>query len=204
MRLPVMITSIAVAFLFFNTHAHAQDDPTTKILKSGLLGAGTGAVASGMSGGKAGKGALIGAGTGVIGSVLLDAITGTPQRRQQQYEDERYYPPDEEMDEYYTVPREDPTTKVLKDGLVGAGTGAIASGVSGGKAGEGALIGAGTGIIGNALLDAITKPSQQRQGTVYRRPRSAPVHETQQPRTKTIRKYDENGNLVYEEIIPID
>ena len=172
--------------------AYAEDDPTTKIIKSGLLGAGTGAVAAGMSGGKAGKGALIGAGTSVIGSVLLDAITGGGSRRRRYEEDE--YEPYDDLDEYYEEP--DPNAEVIKGGLVGAGTGAIAAGVSGGNAGQGALIGAGTTVIGNALLDSITKSSSQRKGRRYRR--------YKKPQNKIIRHYDENGNLVSEEIIPVE
>ena len=95
--------------------------------------------------------------------------------------------------------QDDPTTKILKSGLVGAGTGAIAAGATGGKAGQGALIGAGTGVIGNALLDSITKTGSERKGRKYRR-----YKEVKEPKSKVIRKYDENGNLIYEEIIPID
>jgi hypothetical protein len=152
--------------------AYCQDDDTRNILKQGLLGAGTGAIASGASGGNAGQGALIGAGTNVIGGALLDAITtpsgssGGSYRRsapppQDYYEDQGdYY--------YEEPPQESGTQKVLKQGLLGAGTGAIASAASGGDAGKGALIGAGTNVIGGALLDAITTPSQPKR--VYRRP----------------------------------
>ena len=62
---------------------------------------------------------------------------------------------------------EDPNKKILKQGLLGAGTGAIASGASGGDAGKGALIGAGTNIIGGALLDTLTAPSQPQQQPAY-------------------------------------
>ena len=59
---------------------------------------------------------------------------------------------------------EEQTRDILKQGLLGAGVGAISAGASGGKAGQGALIGAGTSVIGSALLDAITGPSaSQRQ-----------------------------------------
>jgi len=61
------------------------------------------------------------------------------------------------------------SNKVLKEGLLGAATGAIASSASGGKAGKGALIGAGVNVIGGALLDTVTAPStpppQQVQAT---------------------------------------
>lgn len=152
--------------------AYGQDDDNTRnVLKQGLLGAGVGAVASSTSGGNAGQGALIGAGTGVIGSALLDAITGpsssSSSRRSAPPDD--YYYADSPEDYYYEEPpQESGTSKVLKQGLVGAGTGALASGMSGGDAGKGALIGAGTSVIGNALIDAISQPPQQRR-KVYRR-----------------------------------
>jgi hypothetical protein len=49
------------------------------IMKQGLLGAGTGAVASAMSGGKGDRvwqGALAGAGITIVGGALLDMLTG--------------------------------------------------------------------------------------------------------------------------------
>jgi hypothetical protein len=55
---------------------------------------------------------------------------------------------------------EDPNKKILKQGLLGAGVGAISAEASGGKAGTGALVGAGTNVIGGALLDSLTTPSQ--------------------------------------------
>ena len=53
---------------------------------------------------------------------------------------------------------EDPNKKILKQGLLGAGVGAISAEASGGKAGTGALVGAGTSVIGGALLDSLTTP----------------------------------------------
>ncbi len=205
--------------------AYSQDDDGTRnILKQGLLGAGTGAIASGASGGNAGTGALIGAGTGVIGGALLDVITAPPARSTRrapppQYDDDYY--PDDQGDYYYEEPPQGSSTQnVLKQGLLGAGTGAIAAGASGGNAGTGALIGAGTGVIGGALLDAITTPSQPRR--VYRRPppQTAPRTAPQQKQPlyttpsseddtsgapgshkKIIRKYDDTGKVVSEEEI---
>ena len=136
--------------------AYGQDDDNTRnVLKQGLLGAGVGAISSSASGGNAGQGALIGAGTSVIGSALLDAITGpsssSSSRRAAPPPDDYYYA-DSPQDYYYEEPpQESSSSKVLKQGLVGAGTGALASGMSGGNAGKGALIGAGTSVIGNAL-----------------------------------------------------
>lgn len=52
---------------------------------------------------------------------------------------------------------------VLKEGLLGAATGAVAAGASGGKAGKGALIGAGVNVVGGALLDTMTESSQPQQ-----------------------------------------
>lgn len=198
------------------------EEDTRNILKQGLLGAGTGAIASGVSGGNAGTGALVGAGTGVIGGALLDALTtpSTPTRRAapppqaQYYDDQDSY--DDSQEYYEEPPQESSASKVLKQGLLGAGTGALASGVSGGNAGTGALVGAGTGVIGGALLDMMTTPSQPRR--VYRRP--APVRQVpqqnvrvQQPgddssadasgtsHKKVIRKYDDSGKVISEEEI---
>jgi len=63
-----------------------SDEASNKILKQGVLGAATGAVAAGASGGKAGKGALIGAGTNVIGGAVLDTVfsSGQPSAPAQQ------------------------------------------------------------------------------------------------------------------------
>jgi hypothetical protein len=209
----LLIASIACA-------AYGQDDESTRnILKNGLLGAGTGAIAAGASGGNAGQGALIGAGTNVIGGALLDMITtpSAPARRAppaQYYNQDDYYQ-DDQAQEYYAPPppQESGTQKVLKQGLLGAGTGAIAAGASGGSAGKGALIGAGTNIIGGALLDAITAPPQPAPRPVYRR---APPRQQQQyapqpydqdaggapgTRKKVVRKYDDSGKVVSEEEI---
>jgi hypothetical protein len=78
---------------------------------------------------------------------------------------------------------EDPNKKVIKQALVGAGTGAIAAEVSGGKAGTGALVGAGTNVIGSAVLDALTTPSSTQAA----------------PQKKIIRHYDKDGRVVSEE-----
>ncbi|MFA5500547.1 MAG: hypothetical protein WC404_05670 [Candidatus Omnitrophota bacterium] len=213
------ILAVFISITLVSAPAFSQtDDSTRNILKNGLLGAGTGAIAAGASGGKAGQGALIGAGTNVIGGALLDMITtpSAPARRSAppQYDDQYY--PDDQGDYYYEEPpQESGTQKILKQGLVGAGSGALASGMSGGDAGKGALIGAGTNIIGGALLDAITTPSQPRR--VYRRPppQQAPQQKQQLyttttsssdeelgapgTRKKVIRKYDESGKVVSEE-----
>jgi len=163
--------------------AYCQDDNTRNVLKQGLLGAGTGAIAAGASGGNAGQGALIGAGTNVIGGALLDAISGpsssSSSSRRSAPQDEYY---DDQRGEYYyeePAPQQSGTSQVLKQGLLGAGTGAIASGMSGGNAGKGALIGAGTNIIGGALLDAISQPAQPKR--VYRRAPQQPPQQYQQP-----------------------
>ena len=55
---------------------------------------------------------------------------------------------------------------IIRQGLLGAGTGAIATAVSGAKGEDvwkGALVGAGVNVIGGALLDVITTPSGQSQ-----------------------------------------
>ena len=89
-----------------------------------------------------------------------------------------YY--DDGSADYYEEPaQESSSSKMLKQGLLGAGTGAIAAGASGGKAGQGALIGAGTGILGGMLLDSMTQPAQPRR--VYRR---APQPQQYQPQAQ--------------------
>lgn len=218
-----VVFTIAVFTFITACTAYGVEEGTKNVLKQGLLGAGTGAIASGASGGNAGTGALIGAGTGVIGGALLDAITAPPasssrsSRRSpapqaQYYDDEENY--DDGQEYYEEPPQESSSSKVIKQGLLGAGTGAIASGVSGGNAGKGALIGAGAGVIGGALLDMMTQPSAQPR-RVYRKP---PVRQQPQPsvrvaqpgdntspsgtsQKKVIRKYDDSGKVVSEEEI---
>ena len=101
---------------------------------------------------------------------------------------------------------EDPNKKILKQGLLGAGVGAISASASGGKAGKGALIGAGTNVIGGALLDSLMSPSQPQQQPVYYQ--QQPVYQQQssgysssssQPKKKIIRKYDSDGKVISEE-----
>jgi len=223
-----MTMVLLLTILFSATSVYCQtDDSSREILKQGLLGAGTGAIASGASGGNAGKGALIGAGTGVIGGILLDAITSPPRssrRTSAPPPQDDYYYEDQPQEYYEEPPQESSSQKVLKQGLLGAGTGAIAAGASGGKAGEGALIGAGTGIVGGALLDMLTQPPQQQSPRrVYRRPQqqSQPYQQQYQAKPQTaasqniqvqdevagseggkkrvIKKYDPAGKLISEE-----
>ena len=213
----------ALLFFFVANIVHGDEEGTKNVLKQGLLGAGTGAIASGASGGNAGTGALIGAGTGVIGGALLDAIT-TPStsssrssRKSASSQQAQYYDDEEDPDdgqEYYEEepPQESTGSKVIKQGLLGAGTGAIAAGASGGDAGKGALIGAGTGIIGGILLDSLTQPSQPKK--VYKRRPQAVTQQIQTQQNvkveeeqagseggkkKIIKKYDPTGKLVSEE-----
>ena len=210
-----------------------NEDPNKKILKSGLLGAGVGAISAEASGGKAGTGALVGAGTNVIGGALLDTLTAPSQpaprpvyaqqptyvQQQPQYVQQSSYPVQTQgqyrqepvyaqQPVYYSQPpQENPNSKILKSGLMGAGVGAISAGASGGSAGKGALIGAGTNVIGGALLDTLFAPSQPQQQPVYYQ--QAPVQQQQysnqgytsssQPKKKIIRKYDNDGNVVSEE-----
>ena len=111
----------------------------------------------------------------------------------------------------------DDNTDILKQGLLGAGVGAVSAGASGGKAGKGALIGAGTNVIGGALLNTLmpSQPKPQPVQYVQAPPpqyAQAPdqtqsqqqVSEAQtsggsQPRKHIIRKYDTAGNVVSEE-----
>jgi hypothetical protein len=232
----ISIISAATLFVFLAANAsYGVDDGTKNVLKNGLLGAGTGAIASGASGGNAGTGALIGAGTGAIGGALLDAITAPPassgpSRRSAPPQQSQYYDDQDNYDdgqEYYEEepPQESAGSKVIKNGLLGAGTGALASGMSGGNAGKGALIGAGTGALGGMLLDMLSQPSQpkrvyrkapvrQQPQQVVRTQQSQQVVRVQQPgdeeadttgtgtsRKKIVRKYDDTGKVVSEEEI---
>jgi hypothetical protein len=214
-----------------------NEDPNKKILKQGLLGAGVGAISAEASGGKAGTGALVGAGTNVIGGALLDTLTTPSQPRPQQvqyvqqapvqqqtYSTQSYpvqtqgtaYRVDQpvqyvQQPAYYAPPQENQSQKIIKQGLLGAGVGAISASASGGKAGKGALIGAGTNVIGGALLDSLMGGSQpQQQQPVYYQQapgyQQAPSYQqnqqytsTSQPKKKIIRKYDSDGNVVSEE-----
>ncbi len=252
-RISIFLTAVLVLmFSEIICHANGQDysngdDTNRKILKQGLLGAGTGAIAAGASGGNAGKGALIGAGTNVIGGALLDTLTtpSQPQPRTQyvqqapvqyvqqpapqyvqqapQYTQSSYpvqptptYQPEpqpvyvQQAPTYYNPPppQDDPTKKILKQGLLGAGTGAIAASASGGNAGKGALIGAGTNVIGGALLDTLTgsgssQPQQPQVVYVQQPPQQQYQYPQQssasQPHKKIVRKYDSDGNVVSEE-----
>jgi hypothetical protein len=206
------------------SYSSSSEDPNKKIIKSGLLGAATGAIAAEASGGKAGTGALVGAGTNVVGGALLDTITAPSQPAPQPVQYVQAPAPTYAASSYpvqttttyrqdpvYTAqpvyyqppPQEDPTKKILKQGLLGAGTGAIAASASGGKAGKGALIGAGTNVIGGALLDMLSGPSQtaQPQPVYYQQAPAYPSssYSSSQPKKKIIRKYDSDGNVISEE-----
>lgn len=54
------------------------------VVRNGLMGAATGAIASSASGGKAGKGALVGAGVGIAGGLLADMFSGHSQTQSSQ------------------------------------------------------------------------------------------------------------------------
>jgi hypothetical protein len=67
---------------------------------------------------------------------------------------------------------------LLREGLLGAGVGAISAGVGKGNVGTGALVGAGTNIIGGTLLQFLTSsPSGRSAQPVYGQPTySQPVY----------------------------
>ena len=76
MRLLSMIIIVCLVSAVFCTATYAD---SITVLKQGLIGAGTGAVASAMTGAKGDavwKGALAGAGVTVVGGALLDMLTG--------------------------------------------------------------------------------------------------------------------------------
>ena len=115
---------------------------------------------------------------------------------------------------------EDPNKKIIKNGLLGAGVGAISASASGGNAGKGALIGAGTNVIGGAVLDSLfSSPAPQQQQVQYVQAPPQQVQYVQapqqpytdqssqgyqpvsssQPKKHIYRKYDKDGNVVSEE-----
>ncbi len=76
MRAISILVMMAFILASFSVAAYADG---IAILRQGLLGAGTGAIATAATGGKGDrvwKGALIGAGVNVVGGALLDVLTG--------------------------------------------------------------------------------------------------------------------------------
>ena len=80
MRLLVCLIVIAVMVVLpLEESFAARRNSSSDIIRSGLLGAGAGAVggaASGAKGGDLWKGALAGAGVNIIGGALLDSMSG--------------------------------------------------------------------------------------------------------------------------------
>jgi hypothetical protein len=197
--LPWKVSVFIFSFIAFIPVSRAYaDENSLSIIRQGLLGAATGAIASEVSGGKAGQGALIGAGTNVIGGALLNMLFGGGNTQQSAYTPPTYAPtnyaaqpqvvyvqpqPQPQPAYYYSQPQvvyyqpqpepvyrpaprptyyypqavrqEDPNRRIIRQGLLGAATGALSAELSEGKAGKGALIGAGTNVIGGALLDTL-------------------------------------------------
>ncbi len=108
-----------------------------------------------------------------------------------QYGSQPVYAQPSAQDEY--------TKKVVKQGLLGAATGAIAAEASGGKAGKGALIGAGTNVIGGALFDMLTTPQAQPQQTQYA-PYVQQWNQQNPDINRIVRKFDSGGNVISEEV----
>ncbi len=217
-----------LAFFPLSTGLARAEGDFRDILRQGLLGAGTGALSAGISGGNAGKGALIGAGTNVIGGALLGMLTGSssqgpasyaspvsyapvsyiPQQTQPVYTQIQPVYPVETQPVYYTQPApvyqppDNGNLQIVRQGLLGAGVGAISASTSGGNAGQGALFGAGTNVIGGALLSMLTggPSTSQSQPVYYSRPAPQPAYTSSgQPSKKIVRHYDTNGILVSED-----
>ena len=73
------VTFIIAAFFVADCLTYAGSNDSGQIIKSGLLGAGSGLVGGLASGGKGKdvwKGALAGAGVNIVGGALLDSISG--------------------------------------------------------------------------------------------------------------------------------
>lgn len=95
---------LAITLLSGQAHAYENGEAAKDIIRQGLLGAATGALSAGASGGKAGKGALIGAGTNVIGGALLGFLTGGPSTAPRQTALETPYP-QYSQPAYYSQPQ---------------------------------------------------------------------------------------------------
>jgi hypothetical protein len=68
------------------------------------------------------------------------------------------------------------SSDILKQGLLGAGAGAVggaASGAKGKDVWKGALAGAGVNIVGGALLDSISGEKVKKENDIDNQPRSA-------------------------------
>lgn len=75
---------------------------------------------------------------------------------------------------------------LLKQGLLGAGSGAAASAASGGNAGTGALVGAGVNVLGGALLDSLTEEPAYKYQDTRRQPAT---YSQQQPTYREQQSY---------------
>ena len=146
-------------------------------------------------------------------AIMLAGCASTPTRATTTYyrdapsNNTQYVPVQQTRPVYVQQPatqntQDEYNKKIIKQGLLGAATGAIAAEASGGKAGKGALIGAGTNVIGGALFDMLTTPQaqQQPQYTTYS-PYATQWAQENQNKQKIIRKYDSNGNVVSEETV---
>ncbi|MBP9733045.1 MAG: hypothetical protein KBD07_01565 [Candidatus Omnitrophica bacterium] len=217
--------------------AQAATVDLQSLLREGLLGAGVGAISAGVGKGNAGTGALVGAGTQIIGSSLLSFLTTpsysgqgqTVYAREQQVvaaqpvyytqpqpvayaqQPVTYVQPATPVYNYNTpqVTQDDSAKQILKQGLLGAGVGAISAGVGKGNAGTGALVGAGTQVIGSALLDFLVTPAGSARssaqpayyGSSVASARVVPAYGTSPEPTqrRIVRSYDAEGRLVSEE-----
>lgn len=220
----VAVGLVAAVMVLSAVPAQAYDGSPRQTILQGLLGAGVGALSAEGSGGKAGTGALIGAGSQIIGGALMTLLTepsSSGYDRTTAYVRPVYtqvaapsytvpvtaYEPQPvvvQQPAVYSAPVSSARTssqQVLKQGLLGAGVGALSAELSGGKAGTGALVGAGTQIVGGALMTLLTEPSGATQATAYvPTVMTGGYGRTSQPVSKKIvRHYDTAGNLVSEE-----
>ncbi len=76
MKILILVLTTILLVGSFYRDGLCDEDTAQKLLKQGVLGAATGAVAAGTSGGKAGQGALVGAGVNIVGGMLFDAMSG--------------------------------------------------------------------------------------------------------------------------------
>lgn len=83
MKILYVFIVIALIIGIATPYALADEDMLRSLFKYGIIGAGTGAISAGASGGKAGEGALYGAGVGALGGLIFDSLmqTSTPSER---------------------------------------------------------------------------------------------------------------------------
>lgn len=82
--------------------------------------------------------------------------TYTIYRTEPRYFEQPVYTSRQSVPVYYAPSSDSYSKRILRQGLLGAGVGAISAETAGGKAGTGALVGAGSNVLGDALVELLT------------------------------------------------